>query len=57
MAFGIKISVSVPFLCATVVGLRWLVVCQAVRLDTKTAARDYIQLYAGHKDTRAASST
>lgn len=31
------------------------VVCQAVGLDTNTAASDYIQLYAGDKDTLAAS--
>ena len=30
-------------------------VCQAVGLDTNTAASDYIQLYAGDKDTLAAS--
>lgn len=31
------------------------VVCQAVGLDTNTASSDYIQLYAGDKDTLAAS--
>lgn len=31
------------------------VVCQAVGLDTSTAASDYIQLYAGNKETLAAS--
>ena len=31
------------------------VVCPAVGLETNTAASDYIQLYAGSKETRAAS--
>lgn len=31
------------------------VVCQAIGLDTNTAASDYIQLYAGDKNTLAAS--
>ena len=31
------------------------VVCQAVGLDTNTAASDYVQFYAGDKDTLAAS--
>lgn len=31
------------------------VVCQAIGLDTNTAASDYIRLYAGDKDTLAAS--
>ncbi len=32
-----------------------LIVCQAVGLDTNTAASDHIQLYAGDKDTLSAS--